>query len=409
MSFKRPRRSLPSLPTSLTNPAGCPAEFKLDDHGRCSPLSAQVPFSPISDRCLMSPLAGRRCVSPVTCPSCGAPSFGKSRQHEGLKHQPSGFGGYVGRIGTGMSTCSLLGRRPHSASCGLGSVFNQHESLRRHHSSGCAYSASSSAGNLNTIVSGEKVIKHQHSCPSNLGRLGRPFHICHNHFLQRSLRFSASSSGRQHSSDSNQHSVSSLHLSSTSLQHSSASSSDDTDTEVNTENSSSPGIYVRGAGLVHQGSIPRSHPRRKHLPTDGSSSDCKSRPGTPSHNSDSSPSSQCRARFKVVRHTSWARSLPESLSPNLLSPSSPPISSRLESPSSAISRSFGSGSSSVASSPRGAQPALQRNESMIYEEVVPVIVRRRGCTLRVRITSFADVDVEGDGSLDPATPVHVSI
>jgi hypothetical protein len=27
---------------------------------------------------------------------------------------------------------------------------------------------------------------------------------------------------------------------------------------------------------------------------------------------------------------------------------------------------------------------------MVYEEDVPVIVRRRGCMLRVRITSFAD-------------------
>lgn len=36
------------------------------------------------------------------------------------------------------------------------------------------------------------------------------------------------------------------------------------------------------------------------------------------------------------------------------------------------------------------RPQLQQNESMVYEEEVPVIVRRRGCMLRVRITSFAD-------------------
>ncbi|KAL8618616.1 hypothetical protein ACOMHN_015726 [Nucella lapillus] len=36
------------------------------------------------------------------------------------------------------------------------------------------------------------------------------------------------------------------------------------------------------------------------------------------------------------------------------------------------------------------QPPLEHNESVVYEEEVPVIVRRRGCTLRVRITSFSD-------------------
>lgn len=39
---------------------------------------------------------------------------------------------------------------------------------------------------------------------------------------------------------------------------------------------------------------------------------------------------------------------------------------------------------------------LARNECMVYEEEVPVIVRRRGCMLRVRITSFAD-DVDESG------------
>lgn len=51
------------------------------------------------------------------------------------------------------------------------------------------------------------------------------------------------------------------------------------------------------------------------------------------------------------------------------------------------------------SSPRRAKPSalgLERNESMVYEEEVPVIVRRRGCMLRVRITSFADDGDEGD-------------
>lgn len=33
-------------------------------------------------------------------------------------------------------------------------------------------------------------------------------------------------------------------------------------------------------------------------------------------------------------------------------------------------------------------------ESTILEEEVPVIVRRRGCTLRVRITSITDEDIE---------------
>lgn len=53
-------------------------------------------------------------------------------------------------------------------------------------------------------------------------------------------------------------------------------------------------------------------------------------------------------------------------------------------------------------------PKLERNESMVYEEEVPVIVRRRGCMLRVRITSFADDGDEAEaGKLLPPIPVCI--
>ncbi|KAK7099860.1 hypothetical protein V1264_022907 [Littorina saxatilis] len=62
------------------------------------------------------------------------------------------------------------------------------------------------------------------------------------------------------------------------------------------------------------------------------------------------------------------------------------------------------------------QHGLERNESMVYEEEVPVIVRRRGCMLRVRITSFADDDFDAGkplsaipaelaGSIGPTSPL----
>ena len=51
------------------------------------------------------------------------------------------------------------------------------------------------------------------------------------------------------------------------------------------------------------------------------------------------------------------------------------------------------------------QPGLERNESMVYEEEVPVIVRRRGCMLRVRITSFADDGDVFEESGRPSTPI----
>lgn len=53
-------------------------------------------------------------------------------------------------------------------------------------------------------------------------------------------------------------------------------------------------------------------------------------------------------------------------------------------------------------------PGLERNESMVYEEEVPVIVRRRGCMLRVRITSFADDGDETEAG-KPLPPILVCI
>lgn len=397
MSLKRPRRSLPSLPTSLTNPGGCPAEFRLDDTGRFSPLSSQTMLSPTGD---MSPRSGRRSASPVrgqrrVCPNS-----------QGLKHQPTCFGGYAGRFGMCVNAPAMIGRRLNSASSGLAGVISQHESLRRHHSSGCAYSSSASSCSLLSFVNGERAIRHQNSCPSNLGSIGKFSNSSLNHHAYRNLRSTLASSS-QHLSDSHQHSSGSLQR---------FSSSDDTDTEVNSDSPSvHSGAYVRGAGLTHQGSIPCAHPVKKLTrgdSTDNGSSDGGSRSGTPSHHSDDSPCSPCRLRSRLARQTSLTRSLPGNLSPSQLSPASSPTSLRLESPSPTSLRSPDPvrGASGVAPS-SGSQctphTALQRNESMVYEEDVPVIVRRRGCMLRVRITSFVDAD--GETSRDLATPTLVSI
>ena len=50
------------------------------------------------------------------------------------------------------------------------------------------------------------------------------------------------------------------------------------------------------------------------------------------------------------------------------------------------------------------------NESTVFDEELPVIVRRRGCMLRVRITSFTDTDTDGDGdTLEVPHSVQVCI
>lgn len=402
MSFKRPRRSLPSLPTSLTNPAGCPAEFRQDDQDRLAALATQSLFFPVSDPGRVSPgrvspVSGRRSVSPVKCQRCISPNCSHIRTYHGLIHQPSSFGGYVGRFGSGMNTVNLLGCRPDSTCSGLSVNTYQHDTLRRHHSSGCTYPTSASSSNLSSFVSDENKLKHQNSCPGNLAQVEHPFQFSQ---INRS----------QHSSGSYQHS-------SGSLQHSfSASDSDDTDTEISIKNSSRlSGIYVRGAGLVHQGSIPCLHPYRKHSHTVASDSGCVSgdkRQDASSYHLDEPSSIHFRTKDSISRHTSWAKNLPGSLSPQQLSPSSSQASLRLESPSPTSSRSFDyipcpSCASPSLSPPRSPHPPLQRNESMVYEEDVPVIVRRRGCMLRVRITSFVDPDGEESG--DMITPVPVSI
>lgn len=304
MSFKRQRRSLPCLPTSLTNPAGLPEEFKECDR-----------ISPVGFLNEHGRLSGRRSVSPVRSP----PMSGHGR----IKHQPSALGGFVGSPGLNrLST--------------LGSALSQHESLRRYHSSGCTYAVSSNS--LNAIIATESAIKHQNSCPSNLGFLDRSLPGQHQrvHAVQ-SLHLNSSNESAGHSSGSNQH-------------------SDDNDSDLESK------IYRRSPGLMHQGSIPSSysdHPNR-----------C-----TELHRS---------GRSKLVRQASMSSTLPPYYhSPNQLSPSSPQPDSPAPLAGQAGLRPC---------------PPLQRNESMIYEEDVPVIVRRRGCMLRVRITSFVDCDDPEDGT-----------
>lgn len=416
MSFNRPRRSLPSLPTSLTNPSGCPAEFKQSISGRLSPSAlqgaggrlspstVQVLFSPVSDHGRMSPIGGRRSASPVTGQRHVSPSRSPSRSPPGLKHQPSGFGGYVGRLGPGMSAMNLSGRRPSSTSCSLDSSA-QHKTLRRHHSSGCTSVSSPSYCYLNT-PGPENTLKHQNSCPGNLGDDGNCISLYHS--PHRCLHSAVSSS--------NHHSSCSIRRSSGSLQHSSSQSdSDDTDLDAaGKPTSGRSSIYIRGAGLVHQGSIPCSHPHRKSSESelyDSNCCICERRLSITGHMSDQ-PSQNYMASCCSSRRASCSRTLPESLSPKHLSPSSSQATLHVDDASLTPTRSvsympYPSGPTASLSPPRSPHPPLQRNESMVYEEDVPVIVRRRGCMLRVRITSFVDADEDDPGEL--VTPVPVSI
>ena len=58
-------------------------------------------------------------------------------------------------------------------------------------------------------------------------------------------------------------------------------------------------------------------------------------------------------------------------------------------------------------------PAVKRSDSLravtVHEEEVPVIVRRRGCTLRVRITSFTDENEDYYETYGGIQPIHVCI
>ncbi|XP_035827473.1 microtubule-associated serine/threonine-protein kinase 3 [Aplysia californica] len=459
MSFKRPRRSLPSLPTTLTNPETCPDEFKVADlpPGRVSPILGQGRLSPSGEPAgRMSPQTGRRSASPVSGRRRVSPVRTPGRISPGLKHQPSCFGGYAGRntpgmpgtptaVSGGASPFGLLGRRPHSTSSGLGSVLFQHDVLRRHHSSGCSYMSSSASGSLGSLLGDtSQSLRHQTSCPGNLGQFTRsPL----SHELKFHHHSSVDSQNSQHSS---------------SYQYKSDSSDRDTP-DVFERPASAESRYHPGAGLIHQGSIPyahhhhhhhhhhhlhhhhhphqnhhhqQQHHHHQHPPPprilndagDSFDSDCSTgRPGTPSTGPEECPLSP-RLRSRLVRQSSLQRSLTSgsgggsgSQTPRQLSPSSSHATLRGDSPSPTASSTSPSSTrspdclpcpessrppSAGLSPPRSPEPPLQRNESMVYEEDVPVIVRRRGCMLRVRITSFVDADSsEGEGAPDIITPV----
>ena len=526
MSFKRsgPRRSLPSLPTNLTNRASCPAEFHIDAQeaadlklGRISPArlvtaaadgSSGANISPVSSSPLPSPdsCMGRRSASPILLRRSNS---GRGSPANFLRHQTA-YGGFTG------PRSPVHTRRPHSASSscssGLENVTQQPQvTLRRHNSStGCCSLASSLpcpgslnslmsysySGNLRTLSSDDGARKQSliSSCPGTppggVSSSGKAFANLQNHLLQRVQL--------QH--------LQKRHLTSDS---SASSDTDDTDTEIyvsgnssnhsgansvthsaNNSGRSSPrpegSIFSKGAGLVHQGSIPCSHspgskcsahrfhksdsegdpisaacsptcsnassspalkpalgksesvplsyafPMTKELSSVRSPSEGVTLP-SPSLSSSSSspvatvattavltgqdmlppitvvnpaPSSPSHRTGRLRRQLSLSHSMSGNLSPNQLSPSSSVAS--LLAPTAVPCTANGTlhSSGSLTTSAGQHHPPLQRNESMIYEEDVPVIVRRRGCLLRVRITSFIDSDSPNEDGTTEASAIE---
>ncbi|GFN87081.1 microtubule-associated serine/threonine-protein kinase 2 [Plakobranchus ocellatus] len=511
MSFKRsgPRRSLPSLPTNLTNKSSCRAEFHVDAQeamdlklGRVSPIrvvtsitdnSGVVSTSPIPTSPLPSPdsTMGRRSASPTLLRRCNS---GRGSPASLVRHQTSAFGGLSGRR---SPVHGLLARRPHSASSscssGLESVVQQHQAtLRRHNSStGCCALASSSAaplpysgslnsqlsfsssGNIRTLSSDDGtpiVRKHSwnSSCPGTppggASASGRALANLHNHLLQRvqlqHLQKRHLTSDSSASSDTDDPDTE-VYISGPSNSHSGANSACQSG---NTSGRSSPrqegSIYSRGAGLVHQGSIPCSHSpgskcsahrlNKHNSESDGESNTLCSQhslplsipsctksiaersnsptaehtstftsvtePSPPSsaissnqHNCyptstlDSTSGTSSRAG-RLRRQLSLSRSMSGTLSPSQLSPSSSLTSLFPPTPVACTSSAALNTSGPQISTP-GHHPPLQRNESMIYEEDVPVIVRRRGCLLRVRITSFIDPDSPSETAVEESKSV----